>query len=263
MEKQKICLAWSVRRLLDIVKEKKFKFRVSNTALAFFSRFYLRQNMAVHSPQTVLCACIIAAIKAENLGELVTASYLFGGAGQAFSLYEVLKTEPVVLQTLGFDLLVLHPDGPFQLLFSNYFSFRRCRGNLAVPSNFKAKEQPDSAQKSANSTADLIFSAWLRHIQDDCEDLYLRLYETDAHFLFLPGEMAIGIFTYIMKGNQSCTDIDEYILGIQPDTVKSDPARLAKLKNISQQVHQTIADFLAVPTDIDAAAMDYQRRKRQ
>lgn len=88
-EDQELCMVWYVKSLIQILLAKRTHPRVSNTTLAFFTRFFFKESMGQYPVHNVLFACIIIALKAENLTDGTRPSDLFGDAGENFKFDEV------------------------------------------------------------------------------------------------------------------------------------------------------------------------------
>lgn len=219
--------------MLDIAKAKKFQHRVADTTVAFFARFYLKQSMARYPPQMVLFCCIIVAIKAENLSDYVTAFQLFGDAGQTFKLGDALKLEPILLDVLSFDIMILHGEGPLTLMNNEYYHWRRRRRALDCPSTF---------QPTADGAGEP-FVEFLTAMQNACEKLYLDLYATDIHFLCTPAEVAVGIFAYVTKTVYGLPDVDDFLLSLQPEGVRSDPKQTQQFTEKAALIAHVVFEF--------------------
>jgi len=85
----------------------KTSWRLPNTAVVFFRRFYLHNSLFAHDPRVILVACLLLAGKIEE--EFVAPAQLVKHIHQALTDVQLQAAEEVVLQGLGYELQVYHP----------------------------------------------------------------------------------------------------------------------------------------------------------
>lgn len=221
-------LFWFVRSLLEILLAEKFDYRVANTTLAYYKRFYLRESVVRYPPNLLLFTCMIVAIKTENaVVENRPPSRLFGGTGKSLAYHEALALEPILCQSIKFDFYILHGDAPFVFCINSYYGYRKRRNDLSCPTNWTGGDSTASQNTEAK------FVAWLEQLQRDCELLYLQLYVTDVHLLYRPSEVAIGVFAHVTKTRYRLTDVSEYISTVMvPPAIRGDPEKTAALASL-------------------------------
>eukprot|EP01057_Protomagalhaensia_wolfi_P001769 Protomagalhaensia_wolfi_Nauph_80__1768@NODE_20_length_4859_cov_275_667427_g15_i0_p2_GENE_NODE_20_length_4859_cov_275_667427_g15_i0NODE_20_length_4859_cov_275_667427_g15_i0_p2_ORF_typecomplete_len364_score80_41Cyclin_N/PF00134_23/1_6e12_NODE_20_length_4859_cov_275_667427_g15_i010122103 len=254
VEDQQRMVRWFVRTGLQYCKEKLLSYRTIDTTMAFFTRFFLRESVARYQPSVLFFTCLIAAIKAENVGDPLTLEFLFKEAESQLSVAEVFRLEAVVLQVLKFHLLILHVGTPLTFLTNEYYLFKRRQNQLATPENWS----PSNATHSNGSpkTPEELFGEFVGHLQEQCEQLSLRTYESQLNFLYSPAELAVGIFLHVASVDfgLDATTLLEFVTGIQPAAIQTVPAEVQKFKERALILKHEIFSFAeSAEVDFDAA----------
>ncbi|XP_012830828.1 PREDICTED: cyclin-H1-1 isoform X2 [Erythranthe guttata] len=104
-EEEQILRAFYEFKIQDVCDAFKFPRKIQATALIYFKRFYLQWSVMEHHPKIIMLTCIYAACKAEE--NHVSAEELGKGIEQDHQV--ILNNEMLVLQSLGFDLIVYAP----------------------------------------------------------------------------------------------------------------------------------------------------------
>ncbi|CAN1219890.1 CYCH1-1 [Linum perenne] len=87
-----------------------FPHKIQATALTYFKRFYLQWSVMELDPKHIMLTCIYTACKIEE--NHVSAEELGKGISQDHQM--ILNFELIVLQSLGFDLIVYAPYRPVE-----------------------------------------------------------------------------------------------------------------------------------------------------
>ncbi|CAN6470062.1 unnamed protein product [Victoria cruziana] len=82
-----------------------FPHKIQATAIIYFKRFYLQWSVMEHDPKHIMLTCIYVSCKVEEFH--VSAEELGKGIQQDHQI--ILNNEMIVLQSLGFDLIVYAP----------------------------------------------------------------------------------------------------------------------------------------------------------
>lgn len=104
-EEEQLLRAFYEFKIQDVCDAFKFPRKIQATALIYFKRFYLQWSVMEHHPKNIMLTCIYAACKAEE--NHVSAEELGKGIEQDHQM--ILNNEMLVLQSLGFDLIVYAP----------------------------------------------------------------------------------------------------------------------------------------------------------
>ncbi|CAA0837006.1 Cyclin-H1-1 [Striga hermonthica] len=105
IEEEQLLRAFYEFKIQDVCDAFKFPRKIQATALIYFKRFYLQWSVMEHHPKNIMLTCIYAACKAEE--NHVSAEELGKGIEQDHQM--ILINEMLVLQSLGFDLIVYAP----------------------------------------------------------------------------------------------------------------------------------------------------------
>ncbi|KAL0317061.1 UNVERIFIED_CONTAM: Cyclin-H1-1 [Sesamum angustifolium] len=105
IEEEQLLRAFYEFKIQDVCDAFKFPRKIQATALIYFKRFYLEWSVMEHHPKNIMLTCIYAACKAEE--NHVSAEELGKGIEQDHQM--ILNNEMLVLQSLGFDLIVYAP----------------------------------------------------------------------------------------------------------------------------------------------------------
>ncbi|EZG56674.1 40S ribosomal protein S23 [Gregarina niphandrodes] len=267
LEKQSDLVAWFVRNLMDIMGAHQFDFRIADTCLAFYTRFYLRESVGRYPPNIYLFTALIMAIKCEDaVGENRSPSRLFNGMGKTTAFHEALGNEAILCQAIQFDFRILHGDAPLTHLVNSYYGFRKKNRLLTVPAvNFESRVAASRGAGTATGEKpaageEEIFVEWLGQLQTACEKLYLQLYASDTHFLFRPAEVATGVFRHVLKTRYQLADADDFLTNFLNIAAKGDPEAAARLR---KTVDHTAHEAYKQETFMASYNMDYWRPKIQ
>ncbi|KAL8473977.1 hypothetical protein ACS0TY_030720 [Phlomoides rotata] len=104
-EEEQLLRAFYEFKIQDVCDAFKFPRKIQATALIYFKRFYLQWSVMEHHPKNIMLTCIYAACKAEE--NHVSAEELGKGIEQDHQI--ILDNEMLVIQSLGFDLIVYAP----------------------------------------------------------------------------------------------------------------------------------------------------------
>lgn len=160
----------------------------------------------------------------------------------------MLRLEPALLSVLEFDLLILHPEAPLTLLSNEFYLWRRRRRQLITP------ETVALPAETAGRSEDERFVHFLGIAQQRCEELYRDLYTSNAHFLYTPAEISSGIFSFVFKHEYGYEDIDEFLLSIQPEEVRTNGQKRESFQNSLQIVQHAVFEFVEFDKDYDPAS---------
>lgn len=184
--------------------------------------------MARYPPEMILLACLIVAIKAENLGEPIRLSHIFHDAQQV-NVVEVFKFEPIVLGVLEFQILILHTQTPLMSLTHSYFRYRQ------KIRDYPPGDNPDKDLQTFCST-----------LQTEGEKLSVEVYESQLPFIRSPSELAIGIFLLLLQ-EKGCNKPDplEFVSREWFPTVHhpADGDSVARFRNQAIQLQSDIFEF--------------------
>ncbi|PIA44557.1 hypothetical protein AQUCO_01700271v1 [Aquilegia coerulea] len=145
---QEVCLAFG------------FPQKIQGTAIIYFKRFYLQWSVMEHHPKNIMLTCIYASCKIEE--NHVSAEELGKGIQQDHQV--ILNNEMLVLQSLGFDLIVYAP-------------YRSIEGFVDDIEDFCQANDQLEMLKDLKETAKLEVD---------------RILLTDAPLLFPPGQLALA-----------------------------------------------------------------------
>lgn len=184
--------SYFISQLLIVCSEKRFDYKITNTAVAFLTRFYLKRSVLEYDPRRILLTCILLAIKTEDLSMSITLHHLCEGlisVKRGVSLATVIDSELGVLDALNFHLLVLQPRTTIHYLTTEYFHSHK----MSVTSNAMSVEEKQSAIKT--------FAKLIADINRDAEQLALRTFENcEIPFEFTPSQIGIACFLQESEG---------------------------------------------------------------
>eukprot|EP01053_Blabericola_migrator_P002102 Blabericola_migrator_1__2101@NODE_157_length_12604_cov_91_609237_g137_i0_p5_GENE_NODE_157_length_12604_cov_91_609237_g137_i0NODE_157_length_12604_cov_91_609237_g137_i0_p5_ORF_typecomplete_len314_score64_77Cyclin_N/PF00134_23/1_5e11_NODE_157_length_12604_cov_91_609237_g137_i040094950 len=248
--KQLRIVKYVVRTGLQYCKEKLLSYRIIDTTLSFFTRFYLRESVTRYQPNVLFFTCLIAAIKAENVGELITLDFLFKGAESQLSIGEILRLEATVLSVLKFHLLVLHVGTPLTFLTNEYYLFRRRQQVWETPRNWTPTNSRHS--NGTEKTKEELFGEFVGHLQEQCEQLSLRMYGSMLNFLYQPSELAIGIFLHVGTIDFELPNLQDFVLKVQPVSVRSSSGESEKFKERMLLIKNEVFEFVEGDSHFDS-----------
>ncbi|XP_056699921.1 cyclin-H1-1 isoform X4 [Spinacia oleracea] len=105
VEEEKVLHVYYENKIQEVCGAFKFPHKIQATALTYYKRFYLCWSVMEHHPKSVMLTCIYLACKIEE--NHVSAEELGKGIQQDHRM--ILDNEMLVLQSLGFDLIVYTP----------------------------------------------------------------------------------------------------------------------------------------------------------
>ncbi|CAO2832734.1 unnamed protein product [Amaranthus hypochondriacus] len=174
IEEEKALHIYYENKIQEVCGAFKFPHKIQATALTYYKRFYLCWSVMEHHPKSVMLTCIYLACKIEE--NHVSAEELGKGIQQDHRI--ILDNEMLVLQSLGFDLIVYSP-------------YRSIEGFINDMEDFCY---------ATNGQVDLL------------EDLHQRaIFETDkamltdAPLLFPPGQLALAV---LRRANEELVVLD-------------------------------------------------------
>ncbi|XP_027114650.1 cyclin-H1-1 [Coffea eugenioides] len=182
VEEEQLMRAFYEFKIQDVCDAFKFPRKIQATALIYFKRFYLQWSVMEHQPKHIMLTCIYAACKAEE--NHVSAEELGKGIEQDHQV--ILNNEMLVLQSLGFDLIVYAP-------------YRALDGFLNDVEEFcGAKEEQLAMLGSLHESA---------KVEVD------KIMRTDAPLLFPPGQLALAA---LRRSNEACGifDFERYLKSV-------------------------------------------------
>ncbi|CAA3031665.1 cyclin-H1-1 [Olea europaea var. sylvestris] len=220
-EEEKLLRAFYEFKIQDVCDAFKFPRKIQATALIYFKRFYLQWSVMEHHPKNIMLTCIYAACKAEE--NHVSAEELGKGIEQDHQM--ILDNEMLVLQSLGFDLIVYAP-------------YRALEGFVNDVEEFYG-ERDEQSEK----IKDLHVSA---KVEVD------RIMRTEAPLLFPPGQLALTAL------RRSCNvhkffDFERYLKSMLS---RQNPAFPISEFNISLNAIDTMINRLETPTSKDVKHID-------
>ncbi|OVA04327.1 Cyclin [Macleaya cordata] len=198
-----------------------FPHKIQATAIIYFKRFYLQWSVMEHHPKHIMLTCVYASCKVEE--NHVSAEELGKGIQQDHQV--ILNNEMIVLQSLGFDLIVYAP-------------YRSIDGFIDDMEDFcQVKNDKLQMLKDLRETAKLeVDKAML----------------TDAPLLFPPGQLALAA---LRKSNEvhRAVDLERYLERIcyRQNSTHTSSELIESLNNIDSWVMK-----LKIPTAKDMRHID-------
>ncbi|XP_010271136.1 PREDICTED: cyclin-H1-1 isoform X2 [Nelumbo nucifera] len=104
-EEEKLMRVFYEHKIQEVCGAFGFPHKIQATAILYFKRFYLQWSVMEHHPKHIMLTCIYASCKVEE--NHVSAEELGKGIQQDHQV--ILNNEMIVLQSLGFDLIVFTP----------------------------------------------------------------------------------------------------------------------------------------------------------
>jgi cyclin C len=120
-QEEAVLLPYLVAFTQAVGKKLRFPMRVTSTATTYLRRFYLSARMRDADPRVAVPACLYLAAKVEEMGQFKPDSILektryVTGSTESYSrlalhidVPALLACELLLLERLGFDLVVFHP----------------------------------------------------------------------------------------------------------------------------------------------------------
>ncbi|KAL3629519.1 hypothetical protein CASFOL_026741 [Castilleja foliolosa] len=220
-EEEQLLRAFYEFKIQDVCDAFKFPRKIQATALIYFKRFYLQWSVMEHHPKNIMLTCIYAACKAEE--NHVSAEELGKGIEQDHSM--ILNNEMLVLQSLGFDLIVYAP-------------YRALNGFIIDMEEFYdvtmgQSEMINNLHESAKAEVD-------------------KIMRSDAPILFSPGQLALAALRRAASFHK-VIDFERYVNNMLS---RKHPAHNFSDLNISLNPIDTLINKLETPTSKDVKHID-------
>ncbi|PWA84057.1 cyclin-H1-1 [Artemisia annua] len=208
-------------KIQDVCDAFKFPRKIQATALIYFKRFYLQWSVMEHHPKDIMLTCIYTACKAEE--NHVSAEEL--GKGIEQDHHVILNNEMVVLQSLGFDLIVYSP-------------YRSIDGFISDMEDFIYSNNGQlHLLKDLHETAKMVADKTMR---------------TEAPLLFSPGQLALAALRRANEEHQ-VVDFDRYLDSILS---RQHPARPVPELTVYLNAIDQLVNKLVTPPDGDMKKID-------
>ncbi|KAM7481850.1 hypothetical protein LguiB_006433 [Lonicera macranthoides] len=217
IDEEKLLRAFYEFKIQDVCDAFKFPRKIQATALIYFKRFYLQWSVMEHHPKEIMLTCIYTACKAEE--NHVLAEEL--GRGIEQDHHTILNNEMLVLQSLGFDLIVYAP-------------YRALEGFVSDMEEFcEPSEQLQLLKESSKVEID-------------------RTMLTEAPLLFPPGQLALAA---LRKANNlhAVPDFDRYLESMVSG---HHPTHTIAELTVSLNVIDSLISKLETPTAKDMKHID-------
>ncbi|KMT13733.1 hypothetical protein BVRB_4g081110 isoform C [Beta vulgaris subsp. vulgaris] len=174
VEEETVLHVYYENKIQEVCGAFKFPHKIQATALTYYKRFYLCWSVMEHHPKSVMLTCIYLACKIEE--SHVSAEELGKGIQQDHRM--ILDNEVLVLQSLGFDLIVYTP-------------YRSIDGFINDMEDFCY---------ATNGQVDMLQELHQRAIFEADKAML-----TDAPLLFPPGQLALAV---LRKANDELLVLD-------------------------------------------------------
>lgn len=220
-EEEQLLRAFYEFKIQDVCDAFKFPRKIQATALIYFKRFYLQWSVMEHHPKNIMLTCIYAACKAEE--NHVSAEELGKGIEQDHHM--ILDNEMLVLQSLGFDLIVYAPYRPLE----GFITDLQESGDARV-------EQPEmlkSLHESAKAEVD-------------------KIMRTDAPLLFPPGQLSLAALRRSCELHKTI-DFERFLKSVHS---RQHPAHGTSELNVSLNAIDGLINKLETPTSKDVKHID-------
>ncbi|KAL8473972.1 hypothetical protein ACS0TY_030021 [Phlomoides rotata] len=214
-EEEQLLRAFYEFKIQDVCDAFKFPRKIQATALIYFKRFYLQWSVMEHHPKNIMLTCIYAACKAEE--NHVSAEELGKGIEQDHQI--ILDNEMLVIQSLGFDLIVYAPYRALEGFISDVEDF--CDENLRQSDMIKILHESAKAEvdKTMRSDAPLLFPPGklaLAALRRSCEVHIAIDFESYLKSMLSRQHPAQGFSDFILSLNA----IDALIKKLETPTLK-------------------------------------------
>ncbi|XP_073049024.1 cyclin-H1-1 [Primulina eburnea] len=220
-EEEQLLRAFYEFKIQDVCDAFKFPRKIQATALIYFKRFYLQWSVMEHHPKNIMLTCIYAACKAEE--NHVSAEELGKGIEQDHQM--ILNNEMLVLQSLGFDLIVYAP-------------YRALEGFVI-----------DSGGSFAT---ELMISVIIKDLRESATAEVDKIMRTDAPLLFPPGQLALAALRKASSYNKFI-DFERYLKSMLS---RYHPSHAISELNLRLSEIDTLIDTLETPTSKDVKHID-------
>lgn len=160
-EEEQLMRVFYEQKIQEVCGAFRFPHKIQATAIIYFKRFYLQWSVMEHQPKNIMLTCIYSSCKVEE--NHVSAEELGKGIQQDHQI--ILRNEMIVLQSLGFDLIVYAPYRSIEGFIEDMEDFCHARD--------EDQEKFKELREAAKSEVDKIML-------------------TDAPLLFPPGQLALA-----------------------------------------------------------------------
>ncbi|KAI8907129.1 cyclin-like protein [Entophlyctis helioformis] len=167
-EQMQICRFYE-GKIMDFCQFFGFDKVVRATAIAFFKRFYLNKTVMDYDPKVILITCLFLSTKVENA--MIPLSDFLAKIPKSPEANLMVDLEFELSKGLNFEFAVHHPYWPLHGLFLDMQTFIQ-------------------ATQQRNKQAELIRKLYAAYNQ--ATDLINSLLITDAIFLYMPSQIALG-----------------------------------------------------------------------
>ncbi|KAG0455020.1 hypothetical protein HPP92_024312 [Vanilla planifolia] len=224
-EEQLLRVFYEQKKIQEVCGAFKFPHKIQGTAIIYFKRFYLQWSVMEHHPKHIMLTCVYASCKVEE--NHVSAEELGKGIQQDHQM--ILNNEMVVLQSLGFDLIVYAPYRSIEGFIDDMEGFTEVRDSVQT----KLKE----LQVAAKFEVD-------------------RAMLTDAPLLFPPGQLALAA---LRRSNEvlKAINFERYLERIS--SAQRNPQNASQLVE-SLNAIDLLVDKLSIPTAKDMRHIDRKLR---
>lgn len=220
-EEEQLLRAFYEFKIQDVCDAFKFPRKIQATALIYFKRFYLQWSVMEHHPKNIMLTCIYAACKAEE--NHVSAEEL--GKGIEQNHHMILDNEMLVLQSLGFDLIVYAPYRAIEGFITDMQEFGDAKA--------RQPEMIKNLHESAKAEVDKIML-------------------TEAPLLFPPGQLAFAALRRSCDLHKSF-DFERYLKNVLS---RQHPAHDLSELNLSLNAIDGLINKLETPTSKDVKHID-------
>ncbi|KAH0485027.1 MAG: hypothetical protein KVP17_002420 [Porospora cf. gigantea B] len=97
---ERLCVQFCGQGLLDICREKNMSYAITSSAVAFYSRFFLKRSAILYDPRKVLFTCILLAAKSQDPSLPLRMKSLLAGVNGGVSIKEICHLEIPLLDAL-------------------------------------------------------------------------------------------------------------------------------------------------------------------
>ncbi|PIN03471.1 Cdk activating kinase (CAK)/RNA polymerase II transcription initiation [Handroanthus impetiginosus] len=221
IEEEQLLRAFYEFKIQDVCDAFKFPRKIQATALIYFKRFYLQWSVMEHHPKNIMLTCIYAACKAEE--NHVSAEELGKGIEQDHQF--ILNNEMLVLQSLGFDLIVYAPYRAIEGFANDMEEFYDAKGGHS--------EMIKQLHEYAKAEAD-------------------KIMRTDAPLLFPPGQLALAALRRASEIHK-VFDFERYLKSM---VSRQHPAHSISELYLSMNTIDTLISKLETPSAKDVKHID-------
>lgn len=185
-------ISYFVTQLIYVCSEKRFDYRISNTAAAFFIRFYLKRSPLEYDPRRVLLTCVLLAAKVEECSTSYSLSHFCDGLIPSRDrLKEIVNGELMLLDALSFQIRILHARPPIHYLTTEYYQRHKPPKNDPQFSTFGQK---------------------VTELNTEAEQLALQaLSDNKIPFLYSPAQIGTACFLHLCAQDPVFSNAESFI----------------------------------------------------